>query len=210
MSFNTSIDFTNGLEGWEAEFADYPAGAEGQFQLSSELALLPSPLDNTKPAFKVSGTNQSDDLLMFIYREFTGLRPNTEYAILFQVQIASQYPESSVGIGGSPGSSVYLKAGAKGEAPVVQESSGGMMRLSNYDLGNQSTGGDDGIVMRTIGIEGEDFEWTLIESDNSTREFFATSDDQGRLWFLFGTDSGFEGNTTVYYNRLTINLAEVQ
>ena len=35
----------------------------------------------------------------------------------------------------------------------------------------------------------------------------ATSDDQGRLWLLFGSDSGFESLTTLYYTRVTVALS---
>lgn len=209
-NFDYNHDFTDGLDGWEAGFADYPVGQEAFFQLGAELALLPEPLDQNKPAFQITGSNRSDDLLMYIQREFNGLKPNTEYAIRFQVQFASQYPENSVGIGGSPGASVYLKVGAKGLAPQTAEDGQGMIRLDNYDIGNQSTGGEDALVLGSIGIEGDGFEWTLLERDNTSIDFFASSDDQGRIWFFVGTDSGFEGTTTIYYNRVTVVMAEVQ
>ena len=42
------------------------------------------------------------------------------------------------------------------------------------------------------------------------QELLATSDGEGRLWFFVATDSGFEGTTTIYYNRINVNLAEVR
>lgn len=210
FTFAANYDFTNGLDGWQVDYADFPAANRAQFQLSSELALLPSPLDTNKPALKVEGTNRSDDLMMYAYRVFEGLRPDTEYAVLYQVQIASQYPENAVGIGGSPGANVYLKAGAKAEAPVTSEDGQGFVRLSNWDVGNQANGGSDAVVLGSIGIEGDVSEWTLIEQTNANQELLATSDAEGRLWFFVATDSGFEGTTTVFYSRINVNLAEVR
>ena len=181
LSFTDSQDFTNGL-GLGGQFADYPAGSEGQLQLESELALLPGPLDNTKPAFRVSGVNR-DDLLMFIYQSLR-LKPITEYAIVFTVQLASQYPENSIGIGGSPGASVFLKAGAKGEAPLLQEDAQGMIRISNYDLGNQSTE-EDGLVLGSIGIPGDDLSGPssrAIMSDNNLQPPLMIRADVVHLW----------------------------
>jgi hypothetical protein len=36
--------------------------------------------------------------------------------------------------------------------------------------------------------------------------FSVTSDASGRLWIVLGTDSGFEGTTALYYDRITVTL----
>jgi hypothetical protein len=36
-----------------------------------------------------------------------------------------------------------------------------------------------------------------------------TSSDQGELWLLVGTDSGFEGRTTLYYQSVSAMLVPV-
>jgi hypothetical protein len=38
------------------------------------------------------------------------------------------------------------------------------------------------------------------------RRFAATASDTGELWLLVGTDSGFEGKTTLYYQRISVTL----
>ncbi|MBP1927737.1 hypothetical protein J2741_000284 [Methanolinea mesophila] len=40
------------------------------------------------------------------------------------------------------------------------------------------------------------------------RNFPVTSDNDGRIWVIIGTDSGFEGPTTVYYDTVEITLRE--
>ena len=38
------------------------------------------------------------------------------------------------------------------------------------------------------------------------REFDVMADESGALWFIVGTDSGFEGLTTLYYDTITVVL----
>ena len=60
----------------------------------------------------ISGNNHSDDLFMYYKRRIGSLRPGGVYAITFDVEFASMYPDGSIGIGGSPANSVFFKAGA--------------------------------------------------------------------------------------------------
>ena len=36
--------------------------------------------------------------------------------------------------------------------------------------------------------------------------FNVTTSDDGTLWLVVGTDSGFEGITTLYYDRISVTL----
>jgi hypothetical protein len=45
-----------------------------------------------------------------------------------------------------------------------------------------------------------------MDQDSRGREFVATTDESGTLWFIVGTDSGFEGMTTLYYDTVTVVL----
>ena len=36
--------------------------------------------------------------------------------------------------------------------------------------------------------------------------FQAKANENGELWLVVGTDSGFEGKTTIYYNRIEVIL----
>ena len=53
-------------------------------------------------------TNHSDALQMWLVKQLTGLSPESKYSIQTEVELASKYPDGSVGIGGSPGNSVHL------------------------------------------------------------------------------------------------------
>jgi hypothetical protein len=59
-----------------------------------------------------------------------------------------------------------------------------------------------------VGIPGEDFIYTLIERDNFQQPVTVRSDANGNLWIVVGTDSGFEGTSTLYYNEIEVRLRE--
>ena len=194
---------------WNAGFADLPVGDESAYRLSYGPAQLPKELGQEKAAYKLSGHNYSDDLFMFIFRKIDGLQPNTSYKLHFNVELASNAPRNSVGIGGSPGASVYLKAGAIPYPPEKesQQLNGTSYWQVNFDKGNQSEGGTDMQLLGHAGTDRNDFSYALIER-SSSQPLAVRSNDTGELYLLLGFDSGFEGETTLYFTRLRLKLAQ--
>ena len=47
-------------------------------------------------------------------------------------------------------------------------------------------------------------EYALMTLDNPDRTFTVITDNDGSVWVIAGTDSGFEGPTTVYYDTINI------
>jgi hypothetical protein len=200
-----SFDFEQSAEGWEAGVADFPKDWD-QSQLEFEFShdALPAEVDEEGMALQISGRNISDDLFMFVKKQVTGLEPNHTYRVTFQVELASKYPEQFFGIGGSPGASVYLKAGGAAIEPMPVEE--GNYISMNIDKGNQSEGGENMVVLGHIGIPGEEETYQLIRRDNLQHPIQITTDSNGSMWLLVGTDSGFEGTTTLYYNTIEVEL----
>ncbi len=118
-----------------------------------------------------------------------------------------------MGIGGSPGESVYVKAGAVNYEPEVIEESDGWLRM-NIDKGNQASEGEDMINLGTLANPNIDLdtftgeEYALMTLDSQEREFSVTTNSEGSVWVIAGTDSGFEGPTTVYYDKIVITFNE--
>lgn len=207
-----NFDFKESEQGWSVGFADLPVGEplgkEGFYELYSEWTHLPFPLNPAKKSLMVEGNNHSDDLFIFVKKKITGLDTLTAYEVKFTVEFASNDPASSFGIGGSPGSSVYLKAGATLEEPLPEEQEG-MWRM-NIDKGNQSEGGTDMLVLGHIGTTRQDEQYALLSrSSGEENKFEITTDKKGDLWLIVGTDSGFEGKTTLYYNKIKVTFTEV-
>lgn len=205
--FSASFDFNQSQDGWEADFTDLPSYVDDTsfYQLRFEYTNLPSNLGDRK-SLMLSGNNHSDDLFMFIKRKITGLIPNTYYNVVFEVELASNALAGLVGAGGSPGESVFLKAGASGIEPkkIAQSDK----YVLNIDKGNQSTSGDNATVLGDISVPSSSPEYVLISRSNASSEghqpFIAQSNDAGEIWLVVGTDSGFEGVTTVYYTKVNV------
>jgi hypothetical protein len=150
---------------------------------------------------------------MFLKTQIDGLKPDTTYQVLFSIDLVSNTPAGLMGIGGSPGESVYVKAGAVDYEPEVVEASDGWLRM-NIDKGNQASEGQDMINLGTLANPNIDLdtftgeEYALMTLDNQDRTFTVTTDSQGSVWVVAGTDSGFEGPTTVYYDKINITFTE--
>ena len=204
--------FEQDEEGWITGFADLPADYdEDLYQLESEWRELPSGLEGY--GIYMQGHNRSDDLFMFLKVRVEGLQPNTTYQVVFTIDLATNIPEGMMGIGGSPGESVYVKAGVTLVEPEVIEDSDGWLRM-NIDKGNQASEGEDMINLGNLANPNLDPETATGEEyavktlDNQRQPFEVTTDEDGVLWFIAGTDSGFEGLTTVYYDVIHIVLSK--
>lgn len=194
--------FATSADGWEGEFTDYGTEQEDIIEFSFAHTALPSPLNTAEKALKVFGRNRSDDLFMFVRKQLTGLAPNTTYKLQFDVQLASLYPEASVGIGGSPATSVFLKAGASAVKP--QKIKKDNFYTLNVDKGNQSSGGAQAVLLGHVANGKTIEEYALIQRSNKDQPLTARTNDKGELWIFIGTDSGFEGDQALYYSRIKV------
>ena len=209
MSTLLSWDFSEGDFDWQGDFADYPSGEDDFFQLDSGLRPLPNNLGDDTALF-ITGDNRSDDLFMYFRREINGLEPNTDYEVNFDIELASNAPDGSIGIGGSPANSVFLKAGVTLIEPLPLVDASGDLRL-NIDKGNQANSGTDSVLLGDIAkpeSDTFDFDYEIIERTNQEPFVFST-DDSGSAWLYFGTDSGFEGTTALYYTNFAVDFTTV-
>jgi len=211
-TYSFSYTFEKDQESWLAGFADLPADYDPDlFELDSGWSELPSGLEGS--AIYLSGHNRSDDLFMHLQQHITGLKPETTYQVDFSIDLASNTPEGMMGIGGSPGENVYIKAGAVNNEPELVTDDINWLRL-NIDKGNQATEGADMINLGTIANPNIDIststgeEYALMNLNNQEMPFTVTSDKDGSIWVLVGSDSGFEGATTIYYDAIEIQLTE--
>lgn len=211
-----SFDFESDTQGWQPMFADYPAGADTQeqsaidafYELEGAHARLPSPLNTAAGAIVLSGSNHSDDLKMLVKKQLQGLSANTEYELDVVAIIASNAPQGCAGVGGAPGEGVWIKAGAASREPSRIISSGAYWRL-NVDIGNQQGDGAEG---RSLGnfansqpcaSPSSAYELKTLSS-GSGAALTTRTDANGALWVVFGTDSGFEGVTTMFIESIQI------
>lgn len=191
---------------WTVDFVDYPLQSGDDYDMEFKFTHLPSPLDSTASALMISGANHSVDLYMYAKRKIAGLQPNTTYRLDFSASFATDVASNAVGIGGAPGESVLIKAGATTLEPVAIHDTDGMVRLS-ADKGNQSNIGSDAVLLGD-GANGTDTFEYVMQNRRGDRTLTVTTDDQGELWLFIGSDSSYEGATTLYYTGLTVTFTQ--
>lgn len=213
-------NFKSGSQGWTAGFADYPPAYDtnGIYELFAGLRFMPRKLTHVpRRGFYIQGANFSADLFMFLKRRLTsadGIVAGQTYRVEYVITLASNAPSGCVGIGGAPGESVYLKAGASAVEPLAVLQPDGDLRM-NVDKGNQSQGGTAASVAGDIanGIPCRSavpyYPYALIQRAHQHTSN-VTANANGELWLLVGTDSGFEGRTRLYYQSIRVKLVPVQ
>ena len=97
-----------GRGAWEIVSSVFSLGDSGHRR-------LPDGLEGS--GLYIQGHNRSDNLFMFFKRQVGGLKADAEYTAVLYLDLATNVPEGLVGIGGSPGESVFVKTGASTVEP---------------------------------------------------------------------------------------------
>jgi hypothetical protein len=190
-------------DGWLPGFSDFSLQTASTNRIA-EVRALPAGV-RAGYGYYLRGRNTSDDLFMFIKKPVSGLQAGTRYRVSFYVEFASAAPSNCVGVGGAPGESVWLKAGASTREPLAALGENGV-RLT-VDKGNQSSGGENAVVTGNI-ANGLNCEIAGGRSVLLTRTAQLAgpvmTDESGTAWVFLGTDSGFEGTTEIYYAFIAV------
>ncbi|MCY3919175.1 MAG: hypothetical protein OXG38_05140 [Chloroflexi bacterium] len=201
-----TFDFARGPQGFVAGFADYPPEHAEIYELTADYRAIPPPFDSRSALF-ISGINRSDDLFMFYKGALDGLTPGARYAATVSLEIATETPSGCFGVGGSPGESVWIKAGVTAVEPLPV-SDGSYLRM-NVDIGSQSNSGTEAVVLGNVANsrtceEPRRWETKELAEQGVSAPLLMPSD--GRAWLLMGADSGFESLTRVYFTRASVTL----
>ncbi|MDR2910261.1 MAG: hypothetical protein LBV47_02690 [Bacteroidales bacterium] len=202
-----NFGFDKDMEGFEAVFADYHDDGHGYatYEMKSEYKEIPVENQKSKGLY-ITSRNISDDIFMGYVKKLDGLRKNHNYTFTVSFQLVTDVRGGMAGIGGSPGQSVFVKGGITAIKPETQKSTEGRYGL-NIDIGNQSESGKD---MKVIGnMEKPEATADLIGFDYKDINFTvnATTDSNGCVYIIIGTDSGFEGLTEYYLDNIQINTS---
>ncbi len=166
-----------------------------------------SPVADMGNAIRLEGSNHSDDMFMGFYKKITGLEANTTYIYKLSFDIGTNVTKGMMGVGGSPGGSVYVKAGIVPEAPLTEFNSINHYVFTNVDKANQSQSGTDLRVVSNMEKASDDYTEDY-EYKTVSNHFIATTNANGEAFILVGTDSGFESTTTVYYDNIQLSVKE--
>ena len=196
-------DFDEDTQGFEAVFADYSIDSDGleKYEMESRYAEIPVVGEESYGLY-IASHNRSDDMFMGYMKELSGFEANTEYTFDISFKIATNVEGGLIGIGGSPGEAVFVKAGLARECPTIGTADDGVERFINIDIGNQSQGGNDVVVVGDMAKPdgaGEGFVFKEMNVGCTV-----TTNGDGCLYLIIGTDSGFEGFTEYYLDDITI------
>jgi hypothetical protein len=197
--FSETYDFARAQNEWVAGFSDFPTGDSAAYEL--KYGYTEEPLSGQK-SLMITGKNLNRDLFMFYKRKLAGFRPDTEYILTFEVQVST---DMKVALAGT-NESVYLKVGATAHEPKAVIDDG--QYVMNLDKGNGSVGGQDMLTIGDIApTTTSSSGYTLVSRSNA--EIYSTpcivrTGSSGELWLIMGTDSGYEGTTTLYYTKVSV------
>lgn len=200
--------FSDGPQGWTPGIADYAPVMQDAMMFVADYRALPAPF--TSSALFMSSTNRSDDAFMFYKGEVLGLVQNANYEATFNITIVTDVPHGCSGVGGAPGEDVFFKAGAASIEPMAILAADGDYRM-NIDKGNQGQGGANAAVIGDIANDlscdpGNQNIWRSKTLNGSASPVSVRSTADGSLWLMFGTDSGFEGVTSLYITEVDVSL----
>lgn len=212
-AFMFAFNFADGAQGWQPGFAEYPAGQEPFYELVADYRPLPDAVAPGRSALYISGNNHSDDLFMFYKGRIAGLEAGARYDAHLAVEIATDVPAGCGGVGGSPGESVFVKAGAGDVEPMTAVDEFGTVQLVGFDKGNQAIGGRNALVLGNVAnsqpcelSDGAIVRRWELKILRGPATLAVRADSQGSVWLLVGTDSGFEATTSLYYTRVLARL----
>lgn len=206
-----NFDFSTSAHEWEAFFTDYPVGEEEKMELTSAHRSLPDSSGFSGKGLFISGINHSDDLKMLFRRQVGGLEPGATYGARFHVEFATSAPSECPGIGGASGEAVKVIAAADQDKPEQFVENVGQEDWYRLNVQHE----DDpqkwyhsrilGHIANSRGCEELDA-FEMKELTSEAGQDTVTADGEGQAWLLFGTRSGFEGKTSLFYTRFRVEL----
>jgi hypothetical protein len=197
-------DFRSKNPGWESFYTGYPVSYEGNMEFDSGLKSLPEPLNNSETGYYITAFNRSDNVKMLLRKRIDGLDPNTTYSVRFTIRFATEEPSGCAGVGGAPGEAVKVIADASElrPEPIIENEEDGGYYLLNIQYMGDSQEWYQNAIMGDIANsreceDGEEFE--IKEVSSGLSHSTVTTNENGEAWLMFGTRSGFEGQTELYY-----------
>lgn len=207
VNSNMSVvsSFENGFDGWSVDLAEYNTSMDSSM-IEFKYAVAKIPSDSTKKGLRVQSHNRSDDMFMYAKKKINGLDSKKTYEVFFDIELGTYFHANSVGIGGSPGSSVFVKAGASSKEPTKYLE--GDFYKFNLDKGNQLEGGKELVTIGDASNGLSEPGFKVVNRNNTTKLVTVKPNEKGEIWLCVGTDSGFEGLTVLYYDKISVSVRE--
>lgn len=197
--FTLTYEFNDGMEGWEAGFTDYPVSATPEadsiYLWQSEF-VKSAPITGGRGAYRLSCDNVNGDVFMYIKAKIEGLAPNTNYNLVYSINLVSN-AENSQGL--------FLKAGASDLEPkkVIDDN----YYVLNIDKGVDAAPGENAISFGEIGrppVTDEKYYTVVKDNTSHYNPFIARTNSKGEMWVIIGADSTKPGPVEIYFTSVTL------
>jgi hypothetical protein len=192
--------FRESQSGWTGGFVNYAKADSAVSELYFGYENLPQNLAINQKSLMLSGKNIGQKLTMFIKKKITGLAPDTDYTLVYDVMFAS-----NVNKGTPSADSVTVITGSFSQEPIPVESEGyyllgtsyGPLSGSYYQLGS---------IANTNAIP----EYDYVDVGNATSKYpyiKGRTNSLGELWLFVGVDSLYKGTTTIYFTSVEVTFS---
>gem|GEM_PF-833104 len=206
-------DFTQSDHNWEAFISNYSNADLQQLDFTTDYTNLPSPLSSSENAHFVHAENHPEGFKILYRKQIDGLEPFTPYQIRYTIRFATDVPSGCDEIGEPAGEDVRVLARSHVVKPDTTNIQGfdfenilNIQHLENPQTWlNESTIGD---ITNTRGCsESRQFEMKEIRTRSNFDSL--TADSNGRVWLMFGTHTGYQGSTSLYYTYFKAEFEKI-
>jgi len=104
------------------------------------------------------------------------------------------------------GGALHVKAGISHIEPLVEEDDTGYYRFVDFDKGEVGVSGSDVVVLESFLDDTFWDNWTLETVNNLDAPIPITTDENGEVWVIVGTESVAANATTVYYDMIEVDF----
>ncbi len=210
--FISDFTFLDNAGGWVQGYTDYPLDSGASLDFTFNRQQMPN--DTSEYGLRISGRDNNRDLFMYMWREIGPLEANTTYDLVITVDFIGENLETDTEQDDSPGNVVYLKAGAVNFLPSESISAddtelGYIGIVPNFDKGNDANSGTDMLAFGTLTLPNAGQVNDPVVSVFNSVPFRITTNSQGNLYLLVGTDSQSDLHHAIIYDRIFVSYTKV-
>ena len=211
-SFIFSYNFEGGQGEWIDGFTEYPLSKEDSLMISSEFTVVPSTITVADSLLRLSVIDTEGELFSFLKIQIEDLTPSTVFDVELEIELAAENLDAA-GTTYTDDMKVHVKAGVFENEPLIVDGDSIDFGYTTYvldiDKGNGTDAGDDMVFLGTFDMPEPRASTPITRGNNSGKLLRASTDADGNMWLLIGTDSETKMHQAFYYSRVTVFYYEV-
>ncbi|MCC5931576.1 MAG: hypothetical protein JJU28_20180 [Cyclobacteriaceae bacterium] len=194
------FDFTDGLQNWSAGIAGHSIEESQENLLEVSHSSLPT-LFNDSKALKIRAKIDGEKIFMFIKRQVHGLDPNANYQIVCEVRLGAELLTET---DRNSNAEVLFKYGSSSLEPMVSANvDEGIYALNLNAMSREVSGGEIKTVQKINPPVSR--QMPAVHTVNTFNiPLQGSTDAEGKLWILMGTESDLQSELAFYYNAIVI------